>query len=292
MRPLALPRAAWRLACALVHGLHGLVLVLLRFPSLDRAGREARIAWWSARMFRMLGMGLEVRGAFRPGAKMIVANHVSWLDILAVHAACPQARFVSKAEVRHWPLVARLVDSARTLYLERGRARDALRVVHQCAEALQAGDTVAVFPEGTVNDGHALLSFHGNLLQAAISTASPVQPVALRYADAHGPVSRATLFTGDITLRRSLWWLACADGVQVRVTVLPAQVSAHADRRRLAEHLREEIARALAADLAPQGAAAMASGAVEPAVESTGTGGAAGAGGTGGAASVAGTHGR
>jgi 1-acyl-sn-glycerol-3-phosphate acyltransferase len=262
LKALTVPRAAWRLACALVHGLHGLALVLLRFPSLDHAAREARIAWWSARMFRMLGMRIEISGVFRPGAKMIVANHVSWLDILAVHAACPQARFVSKAEVRHWPLVSRLVDSARTLYLERERARDALRVVHQCAQALRAGDTVAVFPEGTVNDGHALLPFHGNLLQAAISTATPVQPVALRYADAHGPVSRATLFTGDITLRRSLWWLACGECVQVRVTVLPAQASAHADRRRLAEHLREEIARALAADLGPQpagGGAAAAS---------------------------------
>jgi 1-acyl-sn-glycerol-3-phosphate acyltransferase len=193
----------------------------------------------------MLGMTLEVQGRFRPGAKLIVANHVSWLDIMAVHAACPEARFVSKAEVRHWPLVARLVDSARTLYLERDRARDALRVVHHAAEALRAGDTVAVFPEGTVGDGQALLPFHGNLLQAAIATSTPVQPVALRYADAEAPVSRAVLFTGEITLRQSLWWLARGEGVAVRVQVLPAMGSTHADRRALAARLRDEIAQAL-----------------------------------------------
>ncbi len=238
-------RAAWRLSRAVLHGVHGLLVVLLRFPTLDQRGREQRIAWWSAKMFRMLGMRLVVQGRFRPGAKLVVANHVSWLDIMAVHAVCPEARFVSKAEVRHWPLVARLVDSARTLYLERGRARDALRVVHQMAEALQQGDTVAVFPEGTVGDGRALLPFHANLLQAAISTQTPVQPVALRYADAAHAVSPAVLFTGEITLKQSLWWLACGEGLVVHVQVLDALGSRHADRRALAAHVQQLVAQAL-----------------------------------------------
>ncbi|MBX3634399.1 MAG: 1-acyl-sn-glycerol-3-phosphate acyltransferase [Rubrivivax sp.] len=249
-------RAAWRLARAVLHGVHGLLIVLLLFPALDQAGRERRIAWWSAKMFRMLGMRLQVQGRFRPGAKLIVANHVSWLDIMAVHAVCPEARFVSKAEVRHWPLVARLVDAARTLYLERGRARDALRVVHQMAEALQQGDSVAVFPEGTVGDGHALLPFHANLLQAAISTQTPVQPVALRYADAAHAVSPAVLFTGEITLKQSLWWLACGEGLVVQVQVLDALGSRHADRRALAAHVQALVAAALPA--APAGSAARA----------------------------------
>lgn len=238
-------RACWRLLRAGLHGLHGVVIVLLLFGVLDAAGRERRIRWWSAKMFRMLGMRLETAGAFRPGAKLIVANHISWLDIMAVHAACPEARFVSKAEVRHWPVVSRLVDAARTIYLERDRARDALRVVHHMAEALRAGDTVAIFPEGTVGDGHALLPFHANLLQAAIATTAVVQPVALRFSDALGPVSRAALFTGAITMRQSLWWLACGEGVRVHLQVLPAMVTAHADRRALAEHLRDLIDAAL-----------------------------------------------
>lgn len=247
-------RALWRLMRALAHGVHGLWIVWVRFPSLDPRAREDHIRGWARRMFGKLGMTLDIQGSFRPGAKLVVANHVSWLDVMAVHAACPEARFVSKAEVRHWPLVARLVDAARTLYLERERTRDALRVVHHMAEALRAGDTVAVFPEGTVNDGHALLPFHANLLQAAIATAAPVQPVALRYADAHASVSRAVLFTGAITLGQSLWWLACGDGVRVQVQVLPALDSAHADRRALAERLRAQIAAALQDATAAPGA--------------------------------------
>jgi 1-acyl-sn-glycerol-3-phosphate acyltransferase len=240
-------RAVWRLLRALLHGLHGLAVVLLRFPTLDRAARQARIRWWSAKMLRVMGIALAFEGRFKPGAKLIVANHVSWVDILAVHAVCPEARFVSKADVQRWPLVGRLVAAAETLYLERERKRDALRVVHQIAEALRHGDSVAAFPEGTTGDGHALLPFHANLLQAAIATATPVQPVALRYADAVHAVSPAAQWLGDTTLAGSVWKLASARGLVVRVRVLPAVGSAHADRRRLAEHLRDLIAQALPA---------------------------------------------
>ncbi|MFM7533492.1 MAG: lysophospholipid acyltransferase family protein [Rubrivivax sp.] len=238
-------RGAWHLLRAVGHGVHGLLIVLLRFPGLDAGGRHARIAWWSEKMLRALGARLEVQGVFRPGAKLIVANHVSWLDIMAIHAVCPQARFVSKAEVRHWPLVGRLVGSAGTLYIERERRRDSLRVMHHMAEALAAGDTVAVFPEGTTGDGRNLLPFHANLLQSAIATATPVQPVVLRFSDAHHAFSPSALFLGETTLAQSLWCLACARGLMVTVSVLPAHASAHADRRALAQHLREQIAQVL-----------------------------------------------
>jgi 1-acyl-sn-glycerol-3-phosphate acyltransferase len=239
-------RGAWRLLRAVLHGLHGVAIVLLRFPSLDREGRRERVRWWSAKMLRVLGLRLEAQGRFKPGGKMIVANHVSWLDIMVVHAVCPEARFVSKAEVRHWPLVGRLVGAGDTLYIERERKRDALRVVHQCAQALQAGDTVAVFPEGTTGPGDALLPFHANLLQAAIAVAAPLQPVALRFADRRQAVSPHALWLGDTTLAQTLWQLALADGLVAHLQVLPARASAHADRRRLSDTLRIDIESALA----------------------------------------------
>jgi 1-acyl-sn-glycerol-3-phosphate acyltransferase len=239
-------RAVWRLVRSVLHGTHGLLLVLLRFPSLDPRGRQERVRWWSAKMLRLLGMELRVEGRFKPGAKLIVANHISWIDIIAVHAVCPEARFVSKADVQRWPLVGRLVNAGGTLYIERERRRDALRVVHQMAEALKAGDTVAVFPEGTTGDGVTLLPFHANLLQAAIATEVPVQPVALRFADARHAVSPAALWLGETTLVDTLWNLARADGMVVHLRVLDAQGTRHADRRALSEHLREQIAQALA----------------------------------------------
>jgi 1-acyl-sn-glycerol-3-phosphate acyltransferase len=237
---------SWRLARAVLHGLHGVVIVLLRFPTLPPAGRHARIAWWSAKMLRLLGARLQVRGRFKPGAKLIVANHVSWLDILAIHAACPEARFVSKADVKAWPLVNRLVAAGDTLYIEREKRRDAMRVVHQMADALRAGATVAVFPEGTTGLGPELLPFHANLLQAAVATGTPVQPVVLRFADRGGPFSEAAQYVGATTLTQSLWKLACSRDLVVHVDVLAPQGTEHADRRALAEYLRSLMAERLA----------------------------------------------
>ena len=240
------PLVLWRVARLVLHVLHGMAVMALRFPSLDAAGRQARIQWWSAGLLRAVGVGLQVRGTPRPGATLLVANHVSWLDIAALHAAVPRARFVSKADVRRWPLLGWLVAGAGTLFIERERKRDALRVVHAMAEALRAGETVAVFPEGTTGPGPDLLPFHANLLQAAIATATPIQPAVLRFADAQQRFSPAVAYVGDTTLLQSLWWVATARGLVAHVDLLPPQATAHADRRALAEHLRQGMAARLA----------------------------------------------
>jgi 1-acyl-sn-glycerol-3-phosphate acyltransferase len=151
----------------------------------------------------------------------------------------------AKADVKAWPLISRLVDSAGTLYLERERKRDALRVVHAMAEALVAAQTVAIFPEGTTSTGHGLLPFHANLLQAAISTATPVQPVALRFSDATHAVSEAMEFVGATTLFGSLWKTACGEGVVARLAFLAPRGSNGVERRALAGQLRADIAGAL-----------------------------------------------
>jgi len=238
--------ATWRLVLMCLHVGHGMALMGLRFSSLDAAGRHARIQWWSATLLRRLGIAITVTGTPRPGATLLVANHVSWLDIAAIHAAAPQARFVSKSDVKHWPLVGRLVAGAGTLFIERESRRDALRVVHQMADALRAGDTVAVFPEGTTGPGRELLPFHANLLQAAIATEMPVQPVVLRFHQPGHAFSPAVEFVGATTLLQSLWRMACAKGLQVELQWLGAEATAHADRRALAAHLRERIDEVLA----------------------------------------------
>ena len=235
-----------RIARLLAHLLHGMALMALRFPWLDEAGRQARIGWWSAGVLRALGVGLQASGVARPGATLLLANHVSWLDIAAIHAVVPKARFVAKADVLRWPLLGWLIRGAGTLFIERERKRDALRVVHAMAQALRDGQTVAVFPEGTTGSGAQPLPFHANLLQAAIATATPVQLVVLRFADAAHRFSPAAEYVGDTTLVQSLWWVACAHGLVVHLDLLPPQASAHADRRALAAQLRQQVADRLA----------------------------------------------
>lgn len=242
MRPLV---AAWRLARLLPHVLHGLWIVSRHFGRMTPERRHERIRWWSARTLRILGIELQVSGQAQPAGHLLVANHVSWLDIAGVHAVLPQARFVSKADVKHWPLVGTLVEGVGTLFIERASKRDALRVVHQTAAALQAGDCVAVFPEGTTGAGPELLPFHANLLQAAVTTGAPVLPVVLRWHEPGERFSSSARFIGDTTLVQSLWRIASARGLGIEVQLLPSIATEGQDRRALGETLRALIAQHL-----------------------------------------------
>ncbi|KQW51811.1 MULTISPECIES: 1-acyl-sn-glycerol-3-phosphate acyltransferase [unclassified Roseateles] len=234
-------RAVWRLVRLLPHVLHGLWIVRRHFGHMTAAQRHERIQWWSARTLRILGIELKVSGQALPHGHLLVANHVSWLDIAGVHAVLPQARFVSKADVKHWPVVGALVVGAGTLFIERTSKRDALRVVHQTAEALQAGDCVAVFPEGTTGAGPELLPFHANLLQAAVATGAPVLPVVLRWHEPGERFSTSARFIGDMTLGQSLWAIASARGLGLDVQILPSVSTTGQDRRALGETLRSAI---------------------------------------------------
>ncbi len=239
------PRAVWRLARLALHIGHGIAIVLWRFHRLPPEARRARVQWWAAKLLRVAGLDADFSGTPLAGRALLVANHVSWLDICAIHAVCPQARFVSKADVQRWPIVGRLAGAANTLYLERSQRRDAMRVVQRMGEVLAAGDLVAVFPEGTTGEGHEVLPFHANLLQAAIVSGVPLQPLALRYADARSAVSPAVAYVGDTSLLQSVWWVVNGDRLRVQLDFLAPVEAAGRERRELARDARARIERAL-----------------------------------------------
>ena len=208
------------------------------------AARRIRLKQrWSAELLDILGIGLETDGPPIPPGCLLVANHISWLDILVMHAA-RHCRFVSKSEVRRWPLIGTLSTGAGTLYIERESRRDAMRVVHQMADALKAGDILAVFPEGTTSDGVSLLPFHANLIQAAISAGAPVQPVALSFIDvATGQPSLAPCYINDDTLFGSIWRTLTAPRIAAVVTYGEPQPAEGRERRVWAAELRAEVMR-------------------------------------------------
>ena len=234
--------ALWRILSVFGLVFQGLWLAGMVMPRRDAAGRDAIVKRWSTKALRSLGVTVRVSGQPQDGAVLMVANHVSWLDIPALHASAPQIRFVSKSNIARWPLLGRLARAGGTLFIERERKRDALRVVHEVAEALRQSDTVAVFPEGTTGAGAGVLPFHANLLQAAITTNSVVQPVALRYSEPGHPLSIAVQYIDDTTLGQSLMKVCRARGLVVDVHFLPAEPAGELDRRALAEKLRERIA--------------------------------------------------
>lgn len=241
-RPLPRWRAAWRLLRVLAHLLRGLLTITIVFPRLSPEQRALRVQDWSARMLACLGVKLVVEGESAvPGPLLLVANHISWLDITALHAA-RFCRFVSKADVARWPLIGALASGVGTLFIERASRRDALRVVHHMAESLRAGDVLAVFPEGTTGDGEQLLPFHANLLQAALSADAPVQPVALKFIDRHsGQRSTAPCYVGEDTLLASLWRTLRARSITVVVRFGAVQQADGRERRTWSADLRAAV---------------------------------------------------
>ncbi len=235
-------RAAWRLLHALLHAFGGWCTIRLRFPRWSQPRRDAEVQAWARRMLEILGIPLRVEGMPPDtGPVLLVANHLSWLDILVMHAA-RHCRFVSKAGVRHWPLIGTLATGGGTLYIEREKRRDAMRVVHHMAEGLRAGQIVAVFPEGTTGDGGTLLPFHANLIQAAVSAGAPVQPVGLRYIDAAtGAPSAGPAYLGDDTLVGSLWRTVAGPAFEARVRYGVPQLAQGRDRRAWAQDLQAAV---------------------------------------------------
>ncbi|MBC7918086.1 MAG: 1-acyl-sn-glycerol-3-phosphate acyltransferase [Rhodoferax sp.] len=236
-------RACWRLCRVAAHVLVGAWTIRFTFPRLSQPEKDAAVQAWAHAMLAKLAIKLVVSG--QPpvvGPVLLAANHISWLDIVVMHAA-RHCRFVSKADVQHWPVVGMLATGAGTLYIERESRRDAMRVVHHMAERLQAGEILAVFPEGTTGDGTDLLPFHANLLQAAISADAPIQPVALRFLDeASGDPSFAPCYVGDDTLMGSLWRTLCTQGLVASVCFGEPQSAQGRDRRSWAADLRVTIA--------------------------------------------------
>ncbi|MEY2800944.1 MAG: hypothetical protein RL513_528 [Pseudomonadota bacterium] len=241
MKPLRVARALVRV---LWHALGGYLTIVFVFPRLSAAQRQARVQAWARGMLGAMGLRLQVHGQpVGQGPALIVCNHISWLDILALHAA-RYCRFVSKADVHHWPLIGRMATGAGTLYIERESRRDALRVVHHMSDSLRAGDVLAVFPEGTTSEGVSLLPFHANLLQAAITADAPVQPVALGFLDhATGQRSLAPCYIGDDTLVGSVWRTLSGGPVTVVVRFGTPQACAGRDRRAWAADLYADVDR-------------------------------------------------
>lgn len=242
---MALPLAAWRLTrlAGLIVG--GWYTTRRIFPTLLPEARHARVQDWASRVMRVLGVDVALSGSLQPGTRMLVANHVSWLDVVAVHSLYPQVRFVAKSDVQGWPGVGPLAVGAGSLFVDRQRPRRAHRSIEQITDVLRDGGLVALFAEGTTSDGRQVLPFKSGLLQAATVVGCSVQPLALAYREGHHPVSSSVPYIDDDSLLQSLWRLCRARGVVLTLTLLPARDARQADRRSLAAGLHADVRAAL-----------------------------------------------
>ncbi len=235
-------RVALKLLRGIWHVLVGWFTIYFRFPQLSPTEREARVQVWAMQLLRIWEIDLEVRGQpVVSGPALLVCNHISWLDIVVIHAT-RHCRFVSKSELREWPMIGTLATGAGTLYIERAQRKDALRMVKDMAQSLRNGEVLAVFPEGTTGDGVGILPFHANLIQSAIEGHSPVQALALQFVDSStNTISMAARYIGDDTLLGSVWSTLNAHGLKAVVNFGELQFANGRDRRAWAHDLHEDV---------------------------------------------------
>lgn len=174
---------------------------------------------------------------------LIVANHVSWLDVFVINAVLPSA-FVAKDDIRGWPLFGWLAAKNDTIFLRRGSRGHARQTNEAVASILDAGGDVAVFPEGTTTDGRSLLHFHAALIQPALAAGRPVLPIALSYWAADGQRSLAPRYDGDISLGACISAILNERQLAVRLVTTPLLGCYGEDRKQVALAARQAIASA------------------------------------------------
>ncbi|HEU0186626.1 MAG TPA: lysophospholipid acyltransferase family protein [Gallionellaceae bacterium] len=221
-------------------------------PRSTELNRQRMVRWWSARLMGILQIRVQVQG-IPPGLDvhnaMLVANHVSWLDIYLLNSVRP-ARFVSKSDVRQWPVIGWVAWKTGTFFINRAKRHDTARVNHEMSDALSKGACVAVFPEGTTSHGDALLPFHASLFQPAIHSESKVWPVALRYRHADGSLNREVSYVGETSFGESVKQILGQAEIHAELVYAPPIPSHGKTRRELARLAEQAIAEAL--DLAPE----------------------------------------
>ncbi len=180
-------RLLWRFPLLALHVLIGVPLVLLTFvpglrnlPVGRRRLHQVSHVTWSRLMLRIFGIRLQIQGRLPPGPCLIVANHISWMDIVILHALWPMW-LVAKAEIRAWPAIGVLAELAGTLFIQRGSEASRARASRRMAALLRKGERVGIFPEGGIRPERGVGRFHARLFAPALRTGVPIVPVAIRY---------------------------------------------------------------------------------------------------------------
>lgn len=226
----AVPLAVLRLVAVTAVLLAGIVLL-----PVGRWIPAGAVRWWCRTVVRASGVRVRLSGATAPtGGVLLVANHISWLDIPLLAAVRP-ARMLAKSEIRQWPVAGWLTACSGALFIERDRLRALPDTVARIADALRGGAAVTVFPEGSTWCGRAQGHFRRAVFEAALDAGVAVQPVRLGYRVGQGEATTAPAFIGDDSLLSSVWRVVSARGLVAEVRVMePVTPGSHADRRALA----------------------------------------------------------
>lgn len=235
----------------LLHVVRGVTTTATVLPWSGRKLRDRLIQNWAADLMRLLGVTVRLQGELPETGRfpvVLTANHISWVDIFAIHSVYP-VRFVSKAEVRRWPVFGWLAAKTGTLFLMRSSRKQTAAIGQEMEDVLTTGDSLGLFPESTTSDGTTVLPFRTSLLQAAINRETAILPVALRYRLEGGEQNPHVPFIGDMSFAHSLARVLAAPPsfVEIRIGTVVMPEGRH--RRDLALHLEQITASLLSAEL-------------------------------------------
>lgn len=209
--------------------------------SFRRIRPEPLARWWYRRLLAVLHITVQWHGSRDPNARLVVANHISWLDIAVIGAHLP-ARFIAKHEVREWPVIGWLAQAAGAFFIRRGGG-SSKALVERLQPHMQTGGSVVLFPEGTTTDGSSVRIFHARIFDAAVATQCPAQPIALRYS--HAPDGAAVApFVGNDDFLPHLLRIIATPSLTVDATLLPP-VDCSAGRATMSRQARLAVLAAL-----------------------------------------------
>jgi 1-acyl-sn-glycerol-3-phosphate acyltransferase len=201
---------------------------------------ERRAQWMqgSARLaMRSMGIRSVIHGQ-PPRRGLVVANHLSYLDIVILSAAMP-CFFVAKAEIDTWPFFGKAARSGGTIFLDRASRLSANSVAKQINQRLQMPIPVLLFPEGTSTDGSHVLRFHSRLIHPATEAGAPITAAAIRYVIEDGTPERELCWFGDALFLPHLWKTLGTAGFSAQVRFGEPHI--YPDRRTAAESTHAEI---------------------------------------------------
>jgi len=172
------------------------ILILVFQKTENRKMNKWVINSWSNLLCYICGLKVINKGRIHSNPVLLVANHVTWLDIPVIHSR-KLAGFVAKKEIASWPLLGLAVKSGETLFIARGQKESRQKVLQSIKKRLQQGRSIALFPEGKATDGTYLGRFHRPLMQAAIEVEKPIQAIAIKYLKRDGTRNDEICFIED-----------------------------------------------------------------------------------------------
>ena len=219
------------------------IICIIFFPLLSAPQWAYVVKKWARLILLLNNVQLEVLGqkiaSLEPNS-MIIANHFAWLDVIVLYAIS-FINFIGKTEMQKWPIINILIRAGGTVFINREKKKDILKVNQIVGEVLKSGKCIGLFPEGQVTDGKNILPFKSSLFAAAILAQSKIIPIVLLYYHKDGRFAYSASYA-----KRNLWQnvntILQLNGLRIKALILPSiQAAEFSSREELSQYVHQQI---------------------------------------------------